>query len=598
MAARAPVERASGGVRGGWRSARSERRASPESGSGRAAAGRGAEARRWASKARGSGSGVEGLLHRRPGAATVLAVAQRAGFGVRVGGGGAAPTRGGPKEHGGGNFHGTVPQQLGNFTELQVLDLHDDNGDLVIDDTQWVSYLQSLNYLDINGLKIAKARDLMQVADTRGAIAYICRNHTSEMVDGYTSRVTATSALQVEVSGLLSALHHLRRLGKSNDPLILESDCLAMVEAVADPRKIPWEIRFVPRTANSVTDWAAKAQVVDLNLGGNELSGSIPDCWKGFRLSHLTLSFNKLFEVIPSSIGSLYQLSTLHLNGNRLNGELSLALGNCTSLVILDLRENNFSRSILTWFNRRCFLLKIVRLRENSFIDNIPPQLCSLSGLQILDMAVNNFTRTIPPCLGHISGMKNFDQDIPSHLGWDQEPAVEIIKGRYNAYTKENLSHLNWNREHVVEIMKGRYDEYTKTVLQLVVNLDLPSNNLIGPIPKELTLLTGLHGLNLSHNLLFGDIPIGIGDIKSLESLDLANNHLLGTIRKGILVLTFLSHLNLLHNNFTGQISKGNQSQNLDDPSIYAGNPLLCGDLLRRKFPSVEAPQAPNTYHS
>ncbi|KAL3725306.1 hypothetical protein ACJRO7_030332 [Eucalyptus globulus] len=351
--------------------------------------------------------------------------------------------------------------------------------------------------------------------------------------------------------------------------------------------------------SGSIPDcWCDLSKLSDLNLGGNELSGSIPDCWKGFRLSHLTLSFNKLSEVIPSSIGSLYQLSTLHLNGNRLNGELPLALSNCTSLVILDLGENNFSGSIPTWFNESFFLLKIVRLRENSFTGRIPPQLCSLSGLQILDMAVNNFTGTIPRCLGHISGMKNFDQDIPSHLGWNREPAVEIIKGKYNAYTKENLSHLNWNREHVVEIMKGRYEEYTKTVLQLVVNLDLSSNNLIGPIPKELTLLTGMHGLNLSHNLLFGDIPIGIGDIKSLESLDLANNHLSGTIPKGISVLTFLSHLNLSHNNFTGQIPKGNQIQTLDDPSIYAGNPLLCGDLLRRKCPSAEAPQAPNTSHS
>ncbi|KAK3415421.1 hypothetical protein EUGRSUZ_H01046 [Eucalyptus grandis] len=313
------------------------------------------------------------------------------------------------------------------------------------------------------------------------------------------------------------------------------------------------------------------SELSDLNLGGNELSGSIPNCWKGSKLSHLTLSFNKLSGVIPSSIGSLYQLSTLHLNGNRLNGKLPPALGNCTSLVILDLGENNFFGSIPTWFSESFLLLMILRLRENSFTGSIPPQLCSLSGLQILDMAVNNFNGTIPCCLGYISGMRNFNQD--------------------------NLSHLDWHREHVVEIMKGRYNEYTKTTLQLVVNLDLSSNNLIGPIPEELTFLVGLHGLNLSHNLLFGDIPIGIGDIKSLESLDLSNNHLSGTIPESISALTSLSHLNLSHNNFMGQIPKGNQIQTLDDPSIYADNPLLCGDLLIRKCPSPEPPQAPNISH-
>ncbi|XP_056164280.1 receptor-like protein EIX2 [Syzygium oleosum] len=313
------------------------------------------------------------------------------------------------------------------------------------------------------------------------------------------------------------------------------------------------------------------SELFDLNLGGNKLSGSIPNCWKGFRLSYLILSFNKLSGVIPSSIGSLYQLSTLHLNGNRLNGELPIALGNCTSLVILDLGENDFSGSIPTWFGESFLLLMILRLRENSFTGSIPPKLCSLSGLQILDMAVNNLTGMIPRCLGYISGMKNFNQD--------------------------NLSHLDWNREHVVEILKGRYNEYTKTLLQLVVNMDLSSNNLIGSIPEELTFLAGLHGLNLSHNLLSGDIPNGIGDMKSLESLDLSNNRLSGTIPEGISALTSLGHLNLSHNNFTGQIPKGNQIQTLDDPSIYADNPLLCGDLLKRRCPGAEAPQAPKISH-
>ncbi|KAF8008501.1 hypothetical protein BT93_K2237 [Corymbia citriodora subsp. variegata] len=307
----------------------------------------------------------------------------------------------------------------------------------------------------------------------------------------------------------------------------------------------------------------------DLNLGNNSLSGNIPDCWKGFSLFHLTLSFNKLSGVIPSSVGSLRGLLTLHLNGNHLDGELPPALGNCTTLIILDLGENNFSGSIPTWFGASVQSLLILRLRENSFTGSIPPQLCSLSGLHILDMAVNKLTGAIPSCLGYMGGAKIFIPDDPPYM--------------------------DWNRERVVEIMKGRPNEYTKIVLALLGNLDLSSNNLIGPIPKELTFLTGLQGLNLSHNLLSGGIPIGIGDMKSLESLDLSNNRLSGTIPQGISALTSLSHLNLSHNNFTGQILKGNQIQTLNDPSIYANNPLLCGDLLRRECPGIESPQASKT---
>ncbi|KAF8043771.1 hypothetical protein BT93_A1940 [Corymbia citriodora subsp. variegata] len=295
-----------------------------------------------------------------------------------------------------------------------------------------------------------------------------------------------------------------------------------------------------------------------LNLANNNLSGNIPDCWKG-NLSHLTLSFNKLSGVIPSSIGSLPNLTTLHLNRNRLNGELPQALNYCTDLAILDLGENNFSGSIPTWFNESFRSLSILRLRDNRFVGSIPPQLCSMVRLRILDMAVNNLTGTIPHCLGNMNSMINSFGSV----------AVASIQDIIS-FTHD----LDWDQEHVVEIMKGRYNEYTKVVLQLVVNLDLSSNFLNGSIPEELSFLSGLHGLNLSHNCLSGGIPIGIGNMRSLESLDLSNNQLSGTIPLSISALTYLAHLNLSWNDFKGKIPKGNQIQTLDDPSIYSGNHL------------------------
>ncbi|XVF28990.1 hypothetical protein REPUB_Repub15cG0081000 [Reevesia pubescens] len=61
-----------------------------------------------------------------------------------------------------------------------------------------------------------------------------------------------------------------------------------------------------------------------------------------------------------------------------------------------------------------------------------------------------------------------------------------------------------------------------------------------------------------------------------------------------MLTLTKLSHLNLSYNNFSGQIPNGNQLQTLDDPSIYAGNPLLCGASLLKKCLDDEAPNQGN----
>ncbi|OMO88230.1 putative serine-threonine protein kinase, plant-type [Corchorus olitorius] len=41
--------------------------------------------------------------------------------------------------------------------------------------------------------------------------------------------------------------------------------------------------------------------------------------------------------------------------------------------------------------------------------------------------------------------------------------------------------------------------------------------------------------------------------------------------------MTLLNHLNLSYNNLSGQIPFSNQLQTIADPSIYEGNPGLCG---------------------
>src|ERR1039458_7314402 len=66
----------------------------------------------------------------------------------------------------------------------------------------------------------------------------------------------------------------------------------------------------------------------------------------------------------------------------------------------------------------------------------------------------------------------------------------------------------------------------------------------------------------------------------SLESLDLHMNNLWGTIPQSISALYSLEVLNVSYNNLSGSIPTGHQLQALDDPSIYSGNPYLCGPPL------------------
>ncbi|XP_039160582.1 receptor-like protein EIX1 [Eucalyptus grandis] len=331
-----------------------------------------------------------------------------------------------------------------------------------------------------------------------------------------------------------------------------------------------------------------------LHLGRNKLVGEVPACWKEPPLTLLDLSSNKLFGIIPSSLGNLFALRSLHLNNNSLHGEIPVTINFCRNLQILDLGENKISGSVPHWIGPRFPSLQILRLRENMFNGSIPSQLCLLSALQILDMAVNDLTGTIPNCLGHMKGMKlNKSIDEGNSLSPTYAAAPPMLgPTAFNTIMGIAPTATDWTQEHVEQVVKGMDLDYTTLDLQLMVNLDLSSNKLVGHIPRELTLLSGLRGLNLSRNFLSGGIPTMIGDMRSLESLDLSINHLSGTIPQSFSAFISLSKLNLSHNNFMGPVPKGNQIQTLDDPSIYASNPLLCGDPLQKKCPQARGPQA------
>ncbi|XP_057426906.1 receptor-like protein EIX2 [Lotus japonicus] len=313
-----------------------------------------------------------------------------------------------------------------------------------------------------------------------------------------------------------------------------------------------------------------------LVLSKNNLSGEIPNCWKNDeQWVEIDLSSNKLSGGFPSSFGNLSPLEWLHLDNNMLKGELPVSLRNLKNLLILDLGENQFSGSIPPWTTNTFPSLQILRLRQNMLSGSIPSQLCQLTSLQILDLSRNKLEGSIPRCIGNLQGMT-------SKKSLDDFSVVDSAGAP-----------VEWSPEAVKEVIKGAEREYIK-ILKLLVNMDLSENNLVGSIPNGITRLTGLHGLNLSNNHLKGEIPEMIGEMKSIESLDLSNNHLSGTIPNSMSALTSLSHLNLSHNNLSGPIPKGNQLLTLDDPSIYAENPYLCGSPLP-KCPGDISHQAPNS---
>ncbi|RAL51813.1 hypothetical protein DM860_010531 [Cuscuta australis] len=143
-------------------------------------------------------------------------------------------------------------------------------------------------------------------------------------------------------------------------------------------------------------------EVEILHLGGNQLTGELPDCWMKWRsLKYLNLGNNAFIGSIPNSIGFLRNLQSLNLYGNRLSGNIPPPLQNCAELVKVELSRNDIHGNILPWMGKRLVNLKFLILGSNKMTGHIPTEICRLSSLQILDLSSNRFSGAIPSCVVH-----------------------------------------------------------------------------------------------------------------------------------------------------------------------------------------------------
>ncbi|KAF8020926.1 hypothetical protein BT93_G1361 [Corymbia citriodora subsp. variegata] len=299
-------------------------------------------------------------------------------------------------------------------------------------------------------------------------------------------------------------------------------------------------------------------ELYKISLSKNQLSGKLPRCLGASRaLVYLLLGDNKLNGQIPKSLCHLQPLMVLSLRRNGFTGEVPKCLSNILFMQFLDLSDNEFTGRLPPFWPQTPYL-KVINLQKNHFVGGIPPQYCQLKYLHFLSLAQNNISGPIPNCFdGIMSPSDSFFTD-----------GIDVMVNT-----------------------KGTSQIYGITVIYFC-SIDLSVNMLDGQIPKEFTKLVGLQNLNLSWNKLSGYIPSNIGDLKNLESLDLSINKLSGTIPPSISSIDFLCHLNLSFNRLYGPIPSGNHLRTVDDESVYRGNDGLCGAPLLNICPGDKPPSS------
>ncbi|XP_039168737.1 probable LRR receptor-like serine/threonine-protein kinase At3g47570 [Eucalyptus grandis] len=385
-------------------------------------------------------------------------------------------------------------------------------------------------------------------------------------------------------------------------------------------------------------------EIGDNDIGGNLLANI------GFALPNIeifTIGHNRFTGMIPWSMSNATTLRWLQVGENKLSGKMPpldrlnmleiltignnylgsggysdssffCSLTNATSLVVLDMQNNNFGGTLpecIGNFSNTLFALGLRRnllfgtipkivgnlinlqrlsLGHNRFLGMLPSALGNLHNLVEMSLSYNKFSGAIPSSLGNLANLarlyldhNNFHGHIPSRLS-ECRSLVELDLSRNNlngtippeSIGLSSLSILlNLSRNHLTGVLP---EEVGK--LNLLAQLDVSRNMLDGNIPTSLGSCVGLNVLKMQENSFRGTMPSSMSMLRNLKEIDLSHNNLSGQIPEFFEAFHFLENLNLSYNNFEGTLPTKGIFNNVS-ATFVSGNDKLCARLPEFHLP-------------
>ncbi|CAL5406899.1 unnamed protein product [Camellia sinensis] len=162
-----------------------------------------------------------------------------------------------------------------------------------------------------------------------------------------------------------------------------------------------------------------------LYLEANNLHGNIPPSLRKCPLVDLALGGNNLSGTIPKQVLTLSSLLNLYLHDNHLVGSIQLEIGNLINLEQLDVSRNMLYGKIPSTLGS-CVKLRFLYIQSNNFWGTLPSSLSYLRGIEELDLSHNNFSGKIPDYLGGFVFLQKLDLSFNDFEG--AVPEIGIFK--------------------------------------------------------------------------------------------------------------------------------------------------------------------------
>ncbi|KAM7512685.1 hypothetical protein LguiB_011560 [Lonicera macranthoides] len=516
-------------------------------------------------------------------------------------------------------FHGEIPHQIGNLTNLRSLQLGGDPTVLLsVKNLEWLSNLRLLRRLHLSYVDLGKIDWIQPI----NKIPFL-----SELY-----------LVSCKLPGIISSSLHLNNFSSIPLTIIDLSDNNFISSSVYhwlfnfSSCLVDIDLSLNPLGGSIPSAFGNMESIQNLNLNNCLLKGEIP---KSFRnLSHLCLldlSYNTLTGILPQLfemfIASENSLEVLNLGGNKLSGSLP-DFTRVSSLRELDLSQNELNGSFPERFGRiskldSLFLtsnklkgsvpdltsfplLRNLYLRDNKLNGRVPESIGQLSMLKVLVLSYNSLTSEFssdwtpvfqldaiglgncklgPHFPKWLRSQNNFSMlniggngisDTIPNWFWDLSPRLVYLNISKNQFhgPLPDLSLLFVNFA-AVDINSNSFEGPIPSLPPNTSYLNLSKNRFSGSVSTLCTIMTEfLHLLDLSNNLLSGEVPDCWIKAKELEILDLASNNFSGKIPTSFGFLYRLQFLSLHNNNFMGEVPSSLKNCTLLEVNDMSANQL------------------------